>query len=124
MGISGSVVVLCVRPMAQRFMTLTPEAGAYLHQMMIIMAFYVLCQSVDVTLIVGAFRAGGDTRVGLLLDFISLWAICIPLGFVGAFFLKFPVWAVYLCLTCDEILKLPFAFARYRSRKWLKNITR
>ena len=124
LGIGGSAVVLCVRPIAERFMTLTPEAGVYLRQMMIIMAFYVLCQSVDVTFIVGAFRAGGDTRIGLLLDFVSLWAICIPLGFVGAFFLKFPVWGVYLCLTCDEMLKLPFSFARYRSRKWLKNITR
>ncbi len=76
------------------------------------------------TFIVGAFRAGGDTRVGLLLDFLSLWAVCIPLGFVGAFFLKLPVWAVYLCLTCDEMLKLPFSYARYRSRKWLRNITR
>lgn len=124
LGIGGSAVVLCVRSIAERFMTLTPEASVYLHQMMIIMAFYVLCQSVDVTLIVGAFRAGGDTRIGLLLDFVSLWAVCIPLGFVEAFFLKFPVWGVYLCLTCDEMLKLPFSFARYRSRKWLKNITR
>ena len=124
LGIGGSAVVLCVRPIAERFITLPPEASVYLHHMMIIMAFYVLCQSVDVTLIVGAFRAGGDTRIGLLLDFVSLWAVCIPLGFVGAFFLKFPVWVVYLCLTCDEMLKLPFSFARYRSRKWLKNITR
>lgn len=124
LGIAGGVVVLCVSPIARRFMTLTPEASGYLRQMMVIMALYVVCQAVDVTFIVGAFRAGGDTRIGLLLDFLSLWAVCIPLGFVGAFFLKLPVWAVYLCLTCDEMLKLPFSYARYRSRKWLRNITR
>ena len=124
LGVGGCAVVLCVSPIARHFMTLTPEASVYLKQMMMIMALYVICQAVDVTFIVGVFRAGGDTRIGLLLDLLSLWAVCIPLGFIGAFFLKLPVWAVYLCLTCDEMLKLPFSYARYRSKKWLKNITR
>nr|WP_291235075.1 MATE family efflux transporter [Frisingicoccus sp.] len=124
LGVIGSGVVLCVSPLVRQFMSLTPEASGYVRQMMMIMAAYVLCQAVDVVYIVGAFRAGGDTRIGLLLDGVSLWGVCIPLGFITAFILKWPVWAVYLCLTCDEMLKLPFSHARYRSRKWLKNITR
>lgn len=124
LGVIGSGVVLCVSPLVRQFMSLTPEASGYVRQMMMIMAAYVLCQAVDVVYIVGAFRAGGDTRIGLLLDGISLWCVCIPLGFITAFIFKWPVWAVYLCLTCDEMLKLPFSHARYRSRKWLKNITR
>ena len=63
-------------------------------------------------------------KVRLILDGVSLWGICIPLGFITAFILKLPVWAVYLCLTCDEMLKLPFSHRRYKSGKWLKNITR
>lgn len=124
LGFFASGVVLCVWPLAKRFMTLSPQAGEYLGQMMIIMAFYVICQSVDLTYIVGVFRAGGDTKMGLILDGISLWGICIPLGFITAFVLKLPVWTVYLCLTCDEMLKLPFSHRRYKSGKWLKNITR
>lgn len=124
LGVIGSGVVLCVSPLVRQFMSLTPEASGYVRQMMMIMAAYVLCQAVDVVYIVGAFRAGGDTRIGLLLDGISLWCVCIPLGFITAFIFKWPVWAVYLCLTCDEMLKLPFSHARYRSQKWLKNITR
>lgn len=124
LGACGAVVVLCVGPIAKRFMTLTPEASGYLSQMILIMALYVLCQAVDMTYIVGAFRAGGDTRIGLILDGVTLWGICIPLGFIGAFVLDFPVWAVYLCLTSDEMLKLPFSHMRYRSGKWIRNITR
>ena len=124
LGVIGSGVVLCVSPLVRQFMSLTPEASGYVRQMMMIMAAYVLCQAVDVVYIVGAFRAGGDTRIGLLLDGISLWCVCIPLGFITAFIFNWPVWAVYLCLTCDEMLKLPFSHARYRSQKWLKNITR
>lgn len=124
LGVGGSIVMLCVSPIARRFMTLTPQADGYLGQMMVIMALYVLCQAVDVTLIVGAFRAGGGTRIGLALDAVSLWGVCLPAGAIAAFLLKQPVWVVYLCLTCDEMLKLPFSYARYRSKKWLKNITR
>ena len=124
LGVLASGVILGMGPIVKRFMTLSPQAGEYLSQMMLIMALYVLCQAVDLTYIVGIFRAGGDTRVGLILDGVSLWGICIPLGFITAFILKLPVWAVYLCLTCDEMLKLPFSHRRYKSGKWLKNITR
>ena len=124
LGMCSSVIVFCVGPIAKRFLTLSPEAGEYLSQMILIMTFYVVCQAIDVTYIVGVFRAGGDTRVGLILDAVSLWCVCIPLGWFAAFVLKLPVWAVYLCLTCDEMLKLPFSFMRYKSGKWLKNITR
>ena len=124
LGIFASIIVLAVNPIIKRFMTLTPEASGYLDQMLMIMALYVLCQAVDLTYIVGAFRAGGDTRTGLILDGVSLWCVCIPLGCIAAFVLKWPVWAVYLCLTSDEMLKLPFSHARYRSGKWIKNITR
>ena len=123
-GLFASAVVFCVGPIAKRFLTLSPQAGEYLSQMILIMVFYVICQAIDVTFIVGVFRAGGDTKIGLILDGISLWGICIPLGFVAAFILKLPVWAVYLCLTCDEMIKLPFSYRRYKSGKWLKNITR
>ena len=124
LGILASGVVLCVGPIAKHFMTLSPQASEYLGQMMMIMALYVICQAVDLTYIVGVFRAGGDTKMGLILDGVSLWGICIPLGFITAFVLDFPVWAVYLCLTCDEMLKLPFSHMRYKSGKWIKNITR
>ena len=124
LGLFASGVVFCVGPIAKRFLTLSPQASEYLSQMMLIMTFYVICQAIDVTYIVGVFRAGGDTRVGLILDAVSLWGICIPLGFIAAFILELPVWAVYLCLTCDEMLKLPFSHMRYKSGKWLKNITR
>ena len=112
LGLFASGVVFCVGPIAKRFLTLSPQASEYLSQMMLIMTFYVICQAIDVTYIVGVFRAGGDTRVGLILDAVSLWGICIPLGFIAAFILELPVWAVYLCLTCDEMLKLPFSHYR------------
>lgn len=31
---------------------------------------------------------------------------------------------VYMILMCDELLKVPVSWARYRSYKWIKDVTR
>lgn len=124
LGACGSLVVLGVSPVARHFLTLSPEAGEYLKYMMFIMAYFVLAQSVNCTMIVGIFRAGGDTRIGLVLDVLGMWVFAIGLGTVAAFVWKLPVPVVYLFLVSDEVVKLIPAFWRYKSKRWLKNITR
>ena len=123
-GIMGTVVVLISRPIALEFMTLTPAAKELLSFMMIAMSVYVIGQSLNTTLIVGVFRSGGDTLYGLFVDIVFLWCISILSGFVAAFILKLDVHIVYLLLLADEICKLPFTLIRYKSYKWLRDITR
>ncbi len=124
LGIIGAAIILSISPVITRFMTLGQEAEEYLRGMMYVMSYFVFASSFTLILIVGVFRAGGDTKYGLFLDCASLWCIAIPFGAIAAFWLKLPVVAVYIILTCDELLKLPFCFIRYRSFKWLKNVTR
>ncbi len=124
LGIGGALVVLGVSPLIKSFMTLGEQANEYLSGMMYIMSYFVIASGFNTVLIVGVFRAGGDTKFGLLLDCGALWCFAIPMGAVAAFVLKLPVIAVYAVLTCDEILKLPFSFRRYKSFKWLRDVTR
>lgn len=124
LGLAGGTVILCVSPIARHFLVLTDQAREYLRYMMYVMAYFVVAQSLNTTLVVGIFRAGGDTRYGLILDLSTLWGGAIVLGLITAFLLKLPVPVVYIFLVSDEIIKLPFAFSRYRKKKWLRNITR
>ena len=52
------------------------------------------------------------------------WGRLYSLGFIAAFVLKFSVPAVYMILMCDELIKVPITWYRYRSYKWLRNVTR
>ena len=70
------------------------------------------------------FRAGGDSRFGLICDVLDMWVYAVPLGFLAAFVLRLPVMWVYVLLCTDEFVKLPFVIRHYRSGKWLQNITR
>ena len=92
--------------------------------MMLINSYYILGQSVNTLLIAGIFRAGGDSKYGLICDIIDMWVYAVPLGFLAAFVLKLPVLWVYFLLCTDEFVKWPFVFAHYFKYKWAKNITR
>lgn len=123
-GMFGSIVIIAVRPVILSTMVMTPEAKEYLSAMLFVMAYFVIGQALNTTLVVGVFRAGGDTRFGLFIDVLFMWGISILFGFLAAFVFKFSVPVVYMILLSDEIIKLPFTFSRYRSYIWLKNVTR
>lgn len=123
-GIVGSFVILGVSYFAKDLLSLSDQAKTYLGFMMFVMSYFAIGQSFNSTIIVGICRAGGDTKFGLYLDFFFLWCISIFFGAIAAFILKLPVQAVYVVLLSDEILKIPVSTWRYKSMKWLKNVTR
>ena len=106
------------------FMSLDEQTSLYLNYMLFVMSYFVIAQAISLIMIVGIYRAGGDTKVGLILDIGSLWCFALPVGALSAFVWNFPVWAVYMILCSDEIIKIPLCIWRYRSKKWLKNVTR
>lgn len=120
----GGLAVLAASPFVPRIAAISATAKRYLRYMMWITSYYIVLAGVNTTLIVGVFRAGGDTRFGLFCDLIPMWCYTIPVGFLAAFVLKLPVMVVYFLLFTDELVKMPFVFRRYRSGRWLRNITR
>ncbi|MDE6319803.1 MAG: hypothetical protein K2M22_08900, partial [Lachnospiraceae bacterium] len=86
--------------------------------------YYIMRAADLTTLIAGVFRAGGDSRFGLICDVIDMWVYAVPLGFLAAFVFKLPVLWVYFLLCTDEFVKWPWVIKHYRRGTWLKNITR
>ncbi len=123
-GAIGGVLILIATPFVLRFASLSDTAMHYLKYMLLINTYYVMGAAVNTTLIAGVFRAGGDTRFGLICDTVDMWCYAVPLGFIAAFALKLPVLVVYFLLCTDEFVKWPWVIKRYRSGKWLQNITR
>ena len=120
----GGVLIAVVSPFVIRYASLTETATGYLKVMLAINVYYIMGSAVNTTLIAGLFRAGGDSRFGLICDTIDMWGYGVPLGFIAAFVLKLPPMVVYFLLCTDEFVKWPWVLKRYRSKKWLKNITR
>ena len=123
-GLIGGLIVLAATPFALRFANLTDQGKHYLKVMLLINTYYVMGQAVNTSLIAGVFRAGGDSRFGFICDTIDMWCYAVPLGFLAAAVLKLPPLWVYFLLCTDEFVKWPWVIGHYRSRKWLRNITR
>lgn len=124
LGILGALLILSVSPFVKSFMELGEESEGYLSMMMYVMSYFSILQGLTCVIIIGVFRAGGDTNFGVIMDIGAMWCIVIPIGAMAAFWWHLPVTVVYVILTADELLKIGFVFWRYRSYKWLNDVTR
>ncbi len=124
MGAVGGVIILASAPITVAVLSLTPAAKSYLKFMFFVMSYFVIAQSFNTTMVVGTFRSGGDTRFGLIMDVSTMWGCSILFGFLAAFVFHWGVPVVYIILMSDELIKVPITWIRYRSYKWLKDVTR
>lgn len=123
-GAFGGILILAATPFVLQYATLSDTSMHYLKYMLLINSYYVMGAAVNTTLIAGVFRAGGDSRFGFICDTIDMWCYAVPLGFLTAFVFRLPVLWVYFLMCTDEFAKWPWVIRHYRSRKWLKNITK
>ena len=71
----------------------------------------------------GALYIGGDAKGLLLMDGIFMWGFLVPAALVGAYCLYLPELALIAIVRNDETLSFPLKLLRFRSGKWLKNMT-
>jgi putative MATE family efflux protein len=123
-GVVGGILILLTRPLLLHTILLTGAASGYLAVMLVINAYYVIGKSINATVIVGVFCAGGDSRFGFINDTLVMWGFSVPLGLLCAFVFRVPAMVVYFVLCLDEFVKMPLIYRHYRRFTWLKNITR
>ncbi len=123
-GIAGGLIVLALMPFALKYASVSDTALDYLKFMLLVNSYYITGISVNTCLIVGVFRAGGDSRFGFICDTVDMWLYAVPLGLLAAFVFKLPVKVVYVLLCTDEFVKWPWVLKHFYSYKWARNITR
>ena len=123
-GFGSTALVLAVTPLVTHMVLLTDQAQKYLTGMMVIMAVYMIGRCVNTVTINGVLDGGGDTLFDMYSLIVCMWGIAIPLALAGAFWLDWPVLAVYACTCLDEVGKIPWVMCRFRKYKWVKDLTR
>jgi len=113
-----------VSPLILNVISISGQAHNYLQMMLLMSAVYMIGKSLNATIIVGIFCAGGDSRFGFICDAIVMWGIVVPLGLIAAFYFKLPVVWVYFIINLDEFIKLPAVYRHYKKYKWLNNLKR
>ena len=114
-----------IRTPLLRLYELTPEALALADRLIVILCLVMVGMGYEMPICMGCLRGGGDTKFVLAMNMISTWAIVMPLSFASAFWWKWPVAAVVICIQSDQIFKCLPTFVRARHyNKWIKKLTR
>lgn len=106
------------------FMTLSDAVRSDLNIMIIISALYMISLSINTVVICCVFSAGGDTSFDAYSVAVTMWLVILPIAALCGFVLKLDPMVVYIILSLDEVIKIPWVYVHYKKYKWLKNITR
>jgi len=74
-------------------------------------------------IIIGILRAGGDTKLALILDGYVIWEIGVPATAIGAFVFHLPIYYVYALTLTEEVAKMSIGLWRYFSKRWINDMT-
>lgn len=69
------------------------------------------------------YRAGGESRVGTVLEVGAIWFITVPVVLLTGFGLKLPFIAVFVSSMLEEFVKFPIELRYLLSRRWIKPVT-
>lgn len=124
MGILAGLVIYLIRPVIVDFYNVSELTKIKAMEIMSVTSIIVIFQILGVNLMMGVLRGGGDAKFVLINDLLFMWTVAIPLGFISAFVLKWPITAVFFVMKSDEIIKSLIAIGRVVSGKWVRNVTR
>jgi len=118
----GLVIVLLRYPLVGLF-DLSDTAMQTARTLLVIFAIDAAVRYIPYIEVVGIFRAGGDTRYGLLTDVISQYVFIVPTVVLCGIVWKLPFITTYiLMLVVDDISKLIITIPHFRSMRWIKPI--
>ena len=90
---------------------------------LLVNAMMLPLKSINMAVIVGILRAGGDTRFSMFAEMFGVWAIGVPLAFLGVLVLDLNIWQVYLLLGMEELTKMMISMVRVLRGKWITDLT-
>lgn len=122
--LTGSVLAVVRNPLLSLLNIETQAAYDLASSLILLYCMWLPVRNIPYTLIVGTFRAGGDTKIGIVYDLVSLYFLGVPvvayLGLVAKVDFIYLILAMYLC---EDILKTVLSLYRFKTKKWIRNLT-
>lgn len=90
--------------------------------LLIIFALSLPFKVINMNVIAGILRSGGDTLFSALLDISGVWLIGVPLGLTATKFFGWGIEAVFAIIMIEELYKTTLCIWRMYSGKWVKKL--
>jgi len=121
-GIVVGAMVMLVAPLIAGIYNVSPEIKHSIINTLRVYAMFLPVKSINMVIIVGILRSGGDTTFAAVLDAVGVWLVGVPLAFLTGLYLSWAIPLVYAAVLFEEIFKIGFGLKRTYSRKWMNNL--
>lgn len=124
----GSMIALLRNPLISVFNmgeNISPVTVETAQAIILFVGLEMCIRMIPYVQIVGIFRSGGDTFIGMLCDVSSLWVLAIPAAALASKVFGLPFLTVFiLAYLTEDIPKCVFCLKHFFSLKWLKPVTK
>ena len=121
-GISLGIGLWLLAPIVPTWFKIQPETYQDTVRVLRIMALFMPLRAFNAIMIIGIFRGGADTAYSMFVQAGTIILYSVPIAFIGAMGLKWPVYLVFMLVCIEDVIKLPFEFVRLKSGKWIHSV--
>ncbi len=122
-GLGAGSMQAMLAPWFANLFNISEEVRKMAVYCLLVNAILLPIKSINMAVIVGILRAGGDTRFSMFAEMFGVWVVGVPLAFFGVLVLNLNIWQVYLLLGMEELTKLVISMARMLRGKWITDLT-
>jgi putative MATE family efflux protein len=122
-GAAMGIFEALLAPGFTSFFNISDVVRTYAIHCLYIHAALLPVRSVNIVIIVGVLRSGGDTRFSMFAELFGTWGTGVTLALLGAFVFKLPIVSLYLLVGMEEVAKLFIGLWRVKSGKWVNDLT-
>ena len=124
LGIVLGAIVLVLRGPVVDLFQIEYSSKAVARALLLLYAFEIGFRNIPYIEVVGIFRAGGDTRIGLFGDLSVQYLVVIPIAAILGLVVRLPFVTTFVIMQiCDDIVKNLIYFIHYRKGKWIRPIS-
>ncbi|MFA5528632.1 MAG: MATE family efflux transporter [Peptostreptococcales bacterium] len=117
------LILFLLAPIIIGFFNLSEEVRLLSLRTLYVTAVFINIRTVALILIIGILRSGGDVKYSMYAEGFSIWAIGVPLAFIGTMVFKLDIYFVVLLVSLEELIKTAIVMKRIVSKKWIHRLT-
>jgi putative MATE family efflux protein len=124
MAVGAAFVLIPISRLMPLIFKVNAEVLSTASMMMIVLACAYPWRAFNMSMVVGICRAGGDTVFCAIYDVAFMWLVALPAAAIASFVFHVPFWVIFLLVLSEEFFKFIAGLWRFRSGKWLHDVTR
>ena len=119
--VMGGISLICGKPILS-FFNFTPAGADMAWKTFIVYACLLWLDVYNGTIVVGILRCGGDTKFAAFADVGPVWLYGVPVAFLTALKLGWPIYFAVLAVRFGEVIKGVILTVRFLSKKWVNMV--